>query len=53
MKAIDIKSLIIGALLSAVLFLSMGLANKAPQEVRIIGIDKGSFESWDAINVSK
>ena len=49
MKTIDIKSLIIGALLSAVLFLSMGLANKATQEVRIIGIDKGSFESWDAI----
>ena len=52
MKTIDPKSLIIGALLSAVLFLSMGLANKAPQEVRIIGIDKGSFESWDAIKVS-
>ena len=49
MKTIDIKSLIIGALLSAVLFLSMGLANKATQEVHIIGIDKGSFESWDAI----
>jgi len=53
MKAIDIKSLIIGALLSAVLFLSMGLANKATQEVRIIGIDKGSFESWDAIATTK
>ena len=53
MKTIDPKSLLIGALLSAVLFLSMGLANKAPQEVRSIGIDKGAFESWDAINVSK
>ena len=53
MKTIDPKSLLIGALLSAVLFLSMGLANKAPQEVRIIGIDKGSFESWDAIKTSK
>ena len=50
MKSIDIKSAIIGFLLSAILFLSMGLANNAVQEVRIIGIDKGSFESWDAIN---
>ena len=53
LRTIDGKSLLIGALLSAVLFLSMGLANKAPQEVRIIGIDKSAFESWDAINVSK
>ena len=49
MKNIDIKSLIIGFLLCAILFLSMGLANNAPQEVRIIGIDKGPFENWDAI----
>ncbi|MGB0587821.1 MAG: hypothetical protein ACPGQC_13805 [Limisphaerales bacterium] len=53
LKKIDGKSLLIGALLSAVVFLSMGFANKAPQEVRIIGIDKSAFESWDAINVSK
>ena len=52
MKTIDTKSLLIGALLSAILFLSMGSANKAPQEVRIIGIDKGVFESWDAIKIS-
>ena len=50
MKNIDIKSLIIGFLLCSVLFLSMGLANNAVQEVRIVGIDKGSFESWEAIN---
>ena len=50
MKSIDIKSLIIGFLLCAVLFLSMGLANNATQEVRISGIDKVSFESWDAIS---
>ena len=53
LKKIDGKSLLIGALLSAVVFLTMGLANNAPQEVRIIGIDKSAFESWDAINVSK
>tara|TARA_B100000959_G_C14659359_1_gene491762 strand:+ start:472 stop:633 length:162 start_codon:yes stop_codon:yes gene_type:complete len=52
MKSIDTKSMIIGALLSAVIFLSMGLANQAPQEVRIIGIDKGAFESWDAIKTA-
>ncbi|MDP7051260.1 MAG: hypothetical protein QF600_05005 [Verrucomicrobiota bacterium] len=52
MKTIDIKSVIIGFLLSAVLFLSMGLANNnAIQEVRIIGIDKSFGESWDAIDV--
>ena len=40
LKTIDIKSLIIGFLLSAVLFLSMGLANNAIQDVRIVEIDK-------------
>ena len=52
MKSIDPKSLIIGFLLCAVLFLTMGLANNSPMSVRIIGIDKGTFESWDAIKVS-
>ena len=52
MKSIDFKSLIIGFLLSTVLFLSMGLAKESTQNVRIIGIDKGSFESWDVIKVS-
>ena len=50
MKTIDIKSLIIGFLLSAVLFLSMGLTNNATQDVRIVEIDKGIGASWDAIN---
>ena len=50
MKTIDIKSLIIGFLLSSVLFLSMGLANNAIQDVRIVEIDKGIGASWDAIN---
>ena len=50
MKSIDVKSMIIGFLLCAVVVLSMGLANQAVQEVRIIGIDKGAFESWEAIN---
>lgn len=53
MKYIDPKSLIIGFLLCAFLFLTLGLANNnAPMSVRIIGIDKGSFESWDAIKAS-
>lgn len=52
MKSIDGKSLLIGALLSAVLFLSLGFARDSVVKVRIIGIDKGSFESWDAIKVS-
>ena len=52
MKSIDPKSLIIGFLLCAVLFLTMGRANNNPMSVRIIGIDKGTFESWDAIKVS-
>ena len=53
MKSIDPKSLIIGFLLCAVLFLTMGLANNnAPMSVRIIGIDKGTFESWDAIKIT-
>ena len=52
MKTIDIKSVIIGFLLCAVLFLSMGLANNnAKQGVRIIGIRKGAGEFWDAIDV--
>jgi|TARA_B100000959_G_C14961133_1_gene615826 hypothetical protein len=50
MKSIDIKSAIIGFLLCAVLFLSMGLANNATQDVRIVGVDKKFGESWDAIN---
>jgi len=53
MKSIDIKSAIIGFLLCAVLFLSMGLANNnAAQDVRIVEIDKKAFGSWDAIKVS-
>ena len=50
MKTIDIKSLIIGFLLSAVLFLSMGLTNNATQDVRIVEIDKRIGGDWDAIN---
>ena len=51
MKTIDIKSAIIGFLLCAVLFLSMGLANNAVQDVRIVEIDKKFGGSWDAIKV--
>ena len=51
MKTIDIKSAIIGFLLCAVLFLSMGLANNAAIGVRIVEIDKKIGGSWDAINV--
>ena len=52
MKNIDIKSVIIGFLLCAVLFLSMGLANNnAAQDVRITGISKPIVGSWDAIRV--
>ena len=53
MKTIDIKSAIIGFLLCTVLFLATGLANNnaAIQEVRIVGIDKGVLENWDAIKV--
>ena len=52
MKTIDIKSAIIGFLLCAVLFLSMGLANNnAAQDVRIVEIDKKIGGSWDAIRV--
>ena len=40
MKIIDIKSAIIGFLLCAVLFLSMGLANNATIDVRIVEVDK-------------
>jgi len=54
MKTIDIKSAIIGFLLCTVLFLSTGLANNnAIQEVRIVGINKGAGEFWDAIKVDK
>ena len=52
MKTIDIKSLIIGFLLSAVLFLAMGLANNATIDVRIVEIDKVIGGSWDAINTN-
>ena len=52
LKQIDARSLIIGFLLSAVVFLSMGLTQAEVVKVRIIGIDKASFESWDAIKVS-
>jgi len=49
---LDLKSLILGAILGGILILSTGLANRAPQEVRIIGIDKAAFESWDAIKIT-
>ena len=52
MKLIDLKSLIIGFLLCAVVFLTLGLAQSDVVKVRIIGIDKASFESWDAIKVN-
>ena len=52
MKQIDPKSLMIGFLLCAVVFLTLGLAQADVVKVRIIGIDKASFESWDAIKVS-
>ena len=52
MKPIDLKSLTIGFLLCAVVFLTLGLAQADVVKVRIIGIDKASFESWDAIKVS-
>ncbi|MGY8651531.1 MAG: hypothetical protein ACKVKM_12105 [Verrucomicrobiia bacterium] len=52
LKQIDPKSLIIGFLLSAVVFLTLGLAQAEVVKVRIIGIDKAAFESWDAIKVS-
>lgn len=51
MKNIDIKSVIIGFLLCAILFLSMGLANNATIDVRIVEIDKKFGGSWDAIKV--
>ena len=52
MKLIDPKSLIIGFLLCAVVFLTLGLTQADVVKVRVIGIDKASFESWDAIKVS-
>jgi hypothetical protein len=51
MKTIDIKLVIIGYLLCAVLFLSMGLTNNATIDVRIVEIDKKFGGSWDAIKV--
>ena len=53
MKQIDLKSFLIGFLLCAVTFLSMGQSSGGPTQVRIVGINKGSFESWDAIRVAK
>ena len=52
LKQFDLKSLIIGFLLCAVVFLPLGLTQADVAKVRIIGIDKASFESWDAIKVS-
>ena len=52
LKQIDPKSLIIGFLLCAAVFLTLGLAQAEVVKVRIIGIDKAAFESWDAIKVS-
>ena len=52
LKQFDLKSLIIGFLLCAVVFLTLGLTQADVVKVRIIGIDKSSFESWDAIKVS-
>jgi hypothetical protein len=51
-KQIDLKSLIIGFLLCAVIFLTLGLAQADVVKVRIIGIDKSDLESWDVIKVS-
>ncbi len=52
MKPIDLKSLIIGFLLCTVVFLTLGLTQADVVKVRVIGIDKASLESWDAIKVS-
>ena len=54
MKTIDIKSLIIGFLLSAVIFLAAGFhsaANAGPISVRLVEIDRGIGSDWDAIEV--
>jgi len=51
MKSIDVKSLIIGFLLCAVVFLAMGNARQAVQQVEIVSIHKPvSGIWWDAIN---
>ena len=49
MKAIDLKSLLIGFLLATTLMLAVG-ASSSTQNVRIVGIDK-NFADWDAIKV--
>ena len=54
MKTIDIKSLIIGFLLSAVIFLAAGFrsaANAGPISVSLVEIDRGIGSDWDAIEV--
>ena len=54
MKTIDIKSLIIGFLLSAVIFLAAGFrsaANAGTISVRLVEIDRGIGSDWDAIEV--
>ncbi len=55
MKTIDIKSLIIGFLLSAVIFLAAGFRSAAnagpPISVRLVEIDRGIGSDWDAIEV--
>ena len=52
MKSIDVKSMIIGFLLCAVVFLAMGNARQATMQVEIVSIKKPGvlFGSWDAIN---
>ena len=54
MKTIDIKSLIIGFLLCAVIFLAAvfrSAANVGPISVRLVEIDRGIGSDWDAIEV--
>ena len=53
MKSIDIKSLIIGALLTSTIFLGVAaLANNAGvQEVKIVSIDEGF--PWEAIKIKQ
>ena len=53
MKTIDVKSLIIGFLLCAVIFLATGSrANtlNAATDVRIVEIDRDIGADWDAID---
>jgi|TARA_B100000959_G_C14886509_1_gene584835 hypothetical protein len=54
MKTIDIKSLLIGALLTSTIFLGVAaLANNAGvQEVKIVSIDEG-FLPWEAIKIKQ